>query len=81
MLIHSETSLRNFNFWAGGADNANCLSYDQLDIIEEILSDIYPEGIDEIQLNDLFWFDEDIIAEWLNYTNFEELKNKSVPWD
>lgn len=81
MLIHSETSLRNFNFWADGADNANCLSYDQLDIIEEILSDIYPEGIDETQLNDLFWFDEDIIAEWLGYADFDELRNEVVPWN
>ena len=79
MLIHSETSLRDFSFWCGGADNAACLSYEQLDIIEEILSDIYVDGITETQLNDLFWFDEDIIAEWLNYANFEELKNDSVP--
>ena len=81
MLIHTETSLRDFQFWAGGADNANCLIYEQLDIIENILSDIYPEGIDETQLNDLMWFDEDIIAEWLGYADFEELRNEAVPWN
>ncbi len=81
MLIHSEIHLRDFQFWSGGADNANCLSYEQLDIIEEILSDIYVDGITETQLNDLFWFNEDIIAEWLNYTDFEELKEESVPWN
>ncbi|MBP3334547.1 MAG: hypothetical protein J6L61_00145, partial [Ruminiclostridium sp.] len=68
-------------FWAGGADNANCLTYEQLDIIENILTDIYPEGIDETQLNDLMWFDEDTIAEWLGYTDFEELRNEAVPWN
>lgn len=81
MLIHCEISLRDFQFWAGGADNANCLTYKQLDTIEEILSDIYPEGIDETQLNDLMWFDEDTIAEWLGYTDFEELRNEAVPWN
>ena len=81
MLRHSEIHLRDFQFWSGGADNANCLSYEQLDIIEDILTDIYTEGITETQLNDLFWFDEDIIAEWLNYADFEELKNDSVPWN
>lgn len=81
MLIHTETTLRNFQFWGGGADTANCLTYEQLDIIEEILSDIYVVGITETQLNDLFWFNEDIIAEWLNYTDFEELRNDCVPWN
>ena len=81
MIIHSETSLRDFNFWSGGADNANCLTYEQLDTIENILEDIYPNGIDETQLNDLLWFDEDIIAEWLGYEDFEALRNEAVPWN
>ena len=81
MLIRTETSLRDFNFWAGGADNANCLTYEQLDTIEDILTDLYPNGIDQVFLNDLFSFDEDTIAEWLGYEDFEELRNSSVPWD
>ena len=81
MLIHTETSLRDFNFWGVGADTANCLSYYQLDVIEDILTDLYPNGIDQVLLNDLFSFDEDTIAEWLNYADFEELKNDSVPWN
>jgi hypothetical protein len=80
MLIHSETSLRDFQFWAGGADHANCLTWEQLDELETILEDIYPDGIDEMQLNDLMWFDDDLIAEWLGYADFEELRSDSVPW-
>lgn len=80
MLIHSEMRLRDFIFWSGGADNANGLTYEQLDVLEEILADIFPSGIDEVQLNDLLWFDEDIVAEWLGYTDFDELRNESVPW-
>lgn len=80
MLIHSEMRLRDFDFWSGGADNANCLTYEQLDVLEEILTDIFPNGIDEVQLNDLLWFDEDIVAEWLGYTDFDELRKESVPW-
>ena len=66
LLIHTETRLRNFQFWAGGADRANCLTCEQLDVIEKVLEEIYPNGIDETELNDLLWFDEDIIAEWLD---------------
>lgn len=80
MLIHTETSLRDFQFWAGGADRANCLTSEQLDLVEEVLEEIYPNGIDETELNDLLWFDEDIIAEWLGYADFDELMNESVPW-
>ena len=77
MLIHTETKLRDFNFWSGGADRANCLTWKQLDTIEEILKDIYPNGIDETQLNDFMWFDEDTIADWLGFESFEELINSS----
>ena len=81
MLIHSEIPLRDFNFWSGGADNANCLTYEQLDTIETILDDIYPEGINETMLNDIIWMDCDIVAEWLGYEDFESLRNDSVPWE
>lgn len=42
-------------------------------MIEEILEDLYPDGMDETAVNDLFWFDNDTIAEWLGYTDFDEL--------
>ena len=78
MKILSETKLCHFEFWAGAIDRVKHLSEEQLDTIEEILSEIYPDGIDETTLNDLFWFDEDTIAEWLGYHSFDEL---IPPWD
>jgi hypothetical protein len=73
MIIQTETSLRYFEFWAGAADRVKHLTWGQLDEIEAVLEDIYPDGIDETTLNDIFWFDEDIIAEWLGFESFEEL--------
>ncbi len=81
MIIHSETSLRDFQFWSVGADNANFLTYEQLDLLESVLEDVYPNGIGETQLNDLLWFDEDVVAQWLGFTDFEALKKDSLPWD
>lgn len=81
MKIYSETTLREFSFWAGGADTVKYLSISQLDTIENILEDIYSEYISASTINDLFWFEEDLIAEWCGYENFEELKKDSVPWD
>ena len=72
MKIYSEKSLRNFEFWSGAKENANELTGAQLDEVETILEDLYPEGMDETQINDLFWFDFDTIKEWLNITDEEE---------
>lgn len=73
MKIWSETSLFSFNFWSGAKQTAEHLTLDDFNIIESILDDYYPDGINETELNDLFWFDEDTIAEWLGYSSFDEL--------
>ena len=72
MKIYSEKSLRNFEFWSGAKENANELTGAQLDEVETILEDLYPNGMDETQINDLFWFDFDTIKEWLGITEEEE---------
>ena len=69
MKIYSEKSLRNFEFWSGAKENANELTGAQLDEVETILEDLYPEGMDETQINDLFWFDFDTVKEWLGITD------------
>ena len=76
MKIYSETSLRNFEFWSGGAETAKYLTFEELDTIESMLEDIYPDGMDETDINDFFWFDDDTIAEWLGYSDFDELMNR-----
>ena len=73
MKIQSETSICHFEFWAGAVDAVKYLTWEQLDTIEEILNDIYPDGIEDTTLNDLFWFEEDTIAEWLGFNSFDEL--------
>ena len=65
MKIYKEESLQNFEFWSGAKANASTLTSEQLDTVEAILTDIYPEGLDETQLNDIFRFDFDQIQEWL----------------
>lgn len=34
-------------------------------MLEQILEEIYPEGMTETELNDLLWFESDMIYEWL----------------
>ena len=72
MKIFREESLRDFKFWSGAATNAEELDYDQLDELESILEDVYPNGISATKLNDLMWFDFDTIKEWLGIENDDE---------
>lgn len=76
MTITREDSLRNFEFWSGAVDTVKYLTEDELDEIEEILEELYPEGMDETEINDLFFFEDDTIARWLGYDNFEEIMNR-----
>ena len=72
MKIFSDNSLREFNFWCGAEENASELSGEQLDQLEFILEDLYPDGIDDTTLNDLMWFEFDPIKEWLGIEDDEE---------
>lgn len=62
MTIHTETALRNFEFWSGAKERADMLTSSQLDAIETELEQIYPDGMTETELNDLFWFDFDFVC-------------------
>lgn len=73
MKIYKEESLRNFDFWSGAKDTVKYLTFEELDTIESILEDTYPEGMDETSINDFFWFEDDTIAEWLGFDSFEAL--------
>lgn len=65
MKIYAEQSLRDFEFWSGAKDFAGKLTDDELDQVENCLDDIYPDGMDETQVNDLFWFEPETVCEWL----------------
>lgn len=76
MKIYREESLSNFEFWSGAKDTVEYLTENELDTIESILKDLYPDGIDETTINDIFWFEGNTIAEWLGYSDFEEIMHR-----
>ena len=65
MKVFSEISLVSFDFWSGAKDNAKQLTYEEMEELEYMLEDIFPDGCTDTQLNDLFWFDFNVICEWL----------------
>lgn len=75
MKLTSEKSLSNFNFWSVAKSNAEELTKSQLDTVESILEYIYPDGMNETSVNDLFWFEFDTVKEWLGIEEEEEEKD------
>lgn len=73
MKVYTEQSLRDFEFWSGAKETAKYLTAKQMDTVETILEDLYPDGMSETEINDIFWFEEDTIADWLGYDSFDEI--------
>ena len=86
MTYTCEKSLVNFEFWSGARDRAATLTYDQLDRLDDLL----PEAMgwnetdntpSNTEINDLFWFEEDFIAELLGFDNWEALERHNAGED
>ena len=77
MKVYKEVnSAYDFDFWCGGEATAKYLTNDEIEQVFSILDDLYPEGLSETKINDIFWFDDDVIAEWLGYESFEEIMKR-----
>lgn len=69
MLIHDEVTIDyicwhvNDYFWSGGKQTAELLTLEELENVLSTIEELYPEGIDATQLNDIFWFDTEFIEE------------------
>lgn len=59
MIITRDISLRDFEPWSGAVPTFEALSTSELDQLESELEALYPDGMDETELNDFFWFEED----------------------
>ena len=66
MKIISETNLLNFEAWSGAVYTKNTIiEHGKIDQFEQLIEDIYPEGLTATQLNDILWFEADWIYEIL----------------
>ena len=78
MKIWSDDSIRNFNFWSGARDTVDDLFDSDFDILEPILEEYFDGEVEDVDLNDFFWFERDTIASWLGYEDYEELMRDRV---
>lgn len=73
MKIYRELDIHRFEPWSGAVDTYNTISEaDKLDQLESLLEDLYPDGIEETNLNDLLWFESEWVLESLGITENQE---------
>ncbi len=73
MKVYSEISLRQHDAWSGAVETKQAiLDAGKEDDFDNLIEELYPDGISETQLNDILWFEEDWIFEMLGITEEEE---------
>jgi len=76
LRICKEIQLAKFEFWPEARERTDFLSSDVLNRIEQILEQLYPEGLNEDEINSIFWLEEGLIAEWLGYESFAQIMER-----
>jgi len=75
MKITKKIGLAEFEGWSGAEDTlSRVINEGKIDDLESILDDLYPDGMDETQLNDLLRFDDGTVFEWCGIRTEEQIK-------
>lgn len=73
MKIINEINLQDFGFWGYAKATAKRIDEELgasgWNLLDAILTDAYPEGIDETELNDILAFEDSDVFEWLGIDN------------
>ena len=77
-IIHEINSLTDFEPWSYAVSRYETLTTEQLEQLDSILEDAYPEGMTDTQVNDLLWHDSDWVAEMLGFRDWEHLERANV---
>ena len=77
MIITYELDLNSFEAWSGAKDTLDRIQREgKCAELENILEELYPDGMTETELNDLLWFDSESVYEWLGIRSEEQIENE-----
>lgn len=77
MKITKEISLDRFDAWCGAEKTLDkIISEGKAEALEFILEDLYPEGMDEIQLNDLLLYEPEWCFEAVGIRTESEIESE-----
>ena len=73
MKIFIEQGIADFEAWSGAKETQQrIIDENKEDEFDQLIEELYPDGIDETQLNDILWFEDDWIFEQLGISDEEE---------
>ena len=77
MTITYELDLNSFKAWSGAVDTLERIQREgKCTELENVLEELYPDGMTETELNDLLWFDSESVYEWLGIRSEEQIKKE-----
>lgn len=66
-IINDNMRLRDFEAWSGAVDTkGRIIAEGKEEEFDNLIEELYPEGLTDTQLNDILWFEEDYIYESLD---------------
>ena len=66
-IYNSRLTLEGFDAWSGAVDTKQVIIDNNKEAdFEFLIEELYPEGIEETQLNDILWFESEWIYKNLN---------------
>lgn len=64
--FNENTTLSNFNVWSGAVETKErIIEEGKADNFDQLIEELYPDGLSETSLNDILWFEEEWIFEML----------------
>lgn len=68
--FNENTTLRNFDAWSGAVDTKQTiLNEGKEEDFENLIDELYPDGLSETLLNDILWFEPEWVFEQLGIEN------------
>ena len=78
MTITYELDLNRFEAWSGAKETLERIQREgKCEELENVLEELYPDGMTATELNDLQWFDYESVYEWLG-TRIEEQIEREI---
>ena len=65
-IINDSLDLRDFKAWSGAVETQEkIIEEGKAQEFNDLIEELYPEGLTDTHLNDILWFEEDYIFEQL----------------
>ena len=82
MRIVKEISVENFEGWSGANDTIEVIEKaGKVDEFDNLIEELYPDGLSETSLNDLLRFDYEWIYETLDITKYYKVSVYDIEYD